>query len=144
MKNLNHIALLIAMSQIGIKEIAGPGHNPEILKYFEECGFLSITDDETAWCSAFMCWCNKKAGMPFPKNGLAAQSWLGWGTEVFEPEIGDKVILKRPPHVWTGHVGILLRRDGSNIWMVSGNANDQIGVGPYHGSQLLGYRRWEP
>ena len=43
-------AFLLALQEYGTKEIVGPKHNPEVLKYFHEAGFPQINDDETSWC----------------------------------------------------------------------------------------------
>ena len=65
----------IAIGQIGIKEIVGKEHNPEVLKYFKEIGHEWVKDDETAWCAAFVNWVLMKANKP--RSGkLNARSFL--------------------------------------------------------------------
>lgn len=134
--------LKIALAEYGIKETVGNLHNSEVLKYFHESGFSSVKDDETSWCSAFMCWCVMKAGLPHTQN-LMARSWLDWGTKVFTPEIGDIAVFWRESATspW-GHVGIYVRNDGTQVWTLGGNQNNEVSVKPYPGSKLLGYRRW--
>lgn len=90
----------IALSQYGLQETPGAASNREIEKYFEASGF-SFTDD-IAWCSAFMNFCQDKAGNT-PTCNLAAKSWLQWGEETKEPELGD---------IWTTTTGIYIRING--------------------------------
>lgn len=55
------IAYLIATTQVGVNEISGNKHNPKIVEYHQACT-LQASDDETAWCSAFVNWCYIIAG----------------------------------------------------------------------------------
>ena len=100
--------LKIAASQLGIKEIRGSEDNPQIVKYAQETGITSIDDDEVPWCSTFVNWCAKEAGLPM--SGKAnARSWISVGTTPQSPEPGDIVVFWRDSiHSWKGHVGILL------------------------------------
>lgn len=134
----------IALSQIGIKEIVGKQHNPEVLKYFHEIGHEWVKDDETAWCSAFVNWCAKKANKPF-SGKLNARSWLDVGVETKEPKPGDIVVLWREsPDSWKGHVGIFCREQGHYIYILGGNQKNSVCVQAYQKRQLLQYRRiWQ-
>lgn len=131
----------IALGEYGVTEWAGPRHNPEVLKYFRETGFPAVKNDETAWCSAFVAWCCLKAGLPHT-GSLMARSWLNWGKPVFEPQIGDIVVFWRNSlsSPW-GHAGFYVRNNGSKIWTLGGNQDNKVGIEPYFGINLLGYRR---
>lgn len=132
--------LRIALTQYGIREWSGANHNPEVVKYFTEAGF-DVKNDETSWCSAFICWCVQKAGLQHTRS-LAARSWLTWGEKTFEPALGDIAVLWRnDPQRWQGHVGIFVRQDGAKIWLLGGNQADGVNIQSYDGTQLLGYRR---
>lgn len=131
----------IALSQYGIAEWTGDKHNPEVLKYFTECGFTAVKDDETSWCSAFVCWCMHKAGKPHTKS-LAARSWLNWGETVMDPHVGDiAVFWRNEPRAWQGHVGFYIRNSGDRVWVLGGNQSNHVCIDDYPGIQLLGYRR---
>lgn len=131
----------IAISQIGIKEFVGSKHNPEVLKYFREIGHDWVKDDETAWCSAFVNWCLKKANKPI-SGKLNARSWLDIGEKVKVPQVGDLVILWRDdPASWKGHVGIFCREQGHYIYILGGNQKNSVCVQAYQKRQLLEYRR---
>ena len=43
-------AFYVSLGEFGVQEWSGNSHNPEVMKYFQECGFDTIKDDETAWC----------------------------------------------------------------------------------------------
>jgi len=136
-------AFEIALNQYGHREWDGLKNNPEILKYSRECGFSAtdVPSDEVSWCSAFMCWCQMKAGYQHT-NSLAARSWMDWGSLVTEPQIGDVTIFWRvKPNGWQGHVGFYIRRNNTRIWVLGGNQGNQVCISDYPASQLLGYRR---
>lgn len=135
--------LEIALGQYGIREIVGREHNPEVVKYFNEIGFTNIKDDETSWCSAALGWCAMKAGLSHTKS-LAARSWLNWGMEVQEPQLGDVAVFWRiDPNGPQGHAGLFIRKGESIIWVLGGNQGNSFSISPYPANQLLGYRRWE-
>lgn len=132
----------IALSQYGIKEISGEQDNPEVTKYFTEIGFDGKKlKDETAWCSAFVNWVAKKSNRSYSKK-LNARSWLKVGSPTATPIIGDVVVLWRSSRdSWKGHVGLYIREDEDNIWVLGGNQGNQVCIAPYPKYRLLQYRR---
>ncbi|WP_224984859.1 TIGR02594 family protein [Geomonas agri] len=64
----------IARKEIGQKEVAGHRDNPRILSYHATTT-LKATDDETPWCSSFVNWCLKQAGVK-GTDSAAATSWV--------------------------------------------------------------------
>lgn len=139
---MNTTLINIALSQIGIKEIAGRKDNPEVLKYFDELGFDGAKlKDETAWCSAFVNWVAKKSGVEFTGK-LTARSWLKAGEKVAKPKIGDIVVFWREsPRSWKGHVGFFIRETKDWIYVLGGNQADQVKISAYRKNRLLQYRR---
>lgn len=130
----------IALSQYGVKEIAGTANNRTIIEYAKESGFKWINNDETPWCSIFVNWCALKAGLP--RSGKAdARSWLAVGQEVKEPQLGDIVILKRGTAAWEGHVGIYINEANGFINVLGGNQSDQVKISSFGKTNLLGYRK---
>ena len=132
----------IALSQYGIKEVAGSVDNPEVLKYFDEIGFDgSKLHDETSWCSAFVNWVAKKAGKPY-SGKLTARSWLNVGQRVYQPQIGDVVVLWREsPSSWKGHVGLFIRETPKHIYILGGNQSNQVKISAFPKNRLLAYKR---
>ncbi|PQJ69115.1 MULTISPECIES: C40 family peptidase [Polaribacter] len=142
MKNL----LSVAINEIGVKEIAGSRHSKRILEYAKESGFPWVNDDETPWCSIFMNWVTKKAGLK-NSNSAAARSWLNVGESVNNPEPGDVVVYYRGDfNSWQGHVGIFMgfSADGSRIYTLGGNQLDAVSISAYAADKLLGFRRLNP
>lgn len=129
----------IALSQYGLQETPGAASNREIEKYFEASGF-SFTDD-IAWCSAFMNFCQNEAGNEATCS-LAAKSWLQWGEETKEPELGDVVVFHRgDPNSWTGHVGFFMCERYGFVWTLGGNQSNRVMISAYASSRVAGYRK---
>ena len=134
--------LEIALSQIGIAERKGKYDNPEILKYFTEIGFEgSHIKDETAWCSAYLNWVMKKAGL-LHTGRLTARSWLDLPNQVDKPKLGDIVIFWRQSiDSWKGHVGLYINETDQYIRVLGGNQGNKVAISLYPKYRLLGYRR---
>lgn len=129
--------LIIAISQIGIKEIPGEESNSQINKYLSTVDLPS--DDEIPWCSAFVNWCLVEAG----RQGTAtptARSFLHWGTPTFEPKTGDIVVLKRGTGHWQGHVGFFLDYHYAYIYLLGGNQSNSVCISLYKRKDILSYR----
>lgn len=141
MDNLNIQLLLTALSQIGTKEVPGPTHNKEVLKYFVGAGFPGIRDDETAWCGAFANWV--LATNKVKTSGkLTARSFLNVGTKIDNPKPGDLVIFWREdPASWKGHVGFFIREDKGLVYTLGGNQGNCVCIQAYNKDQVLGFRR---
>lgn len=136
--------LKIAIAELGQKEISGPQDNPTIVNYAKEAGFSWVDDDETPWCSIFVNWVAKKAGLQ--TSGKAnARSWLLEGIQVdTAPEPGDVVVFWRgSPDSWQGHVGFFFgfSIDGDRVYCLGGNQGNQVSVSAYSVDNILGFRR---
>lgn len=132
----------IALKEYGVKEWPGRSHNTRILQYMKESGFDFI-DDETSWCSIFVNWCAKKAGLKY-SGKPTARSWLDVGIDILEKDVqmGDIVIFWRDsPESWKGHVGIYISTDNEFIYVLGGNQNNMVCILPYTKLRVIGYRR---
>jgi len=131
--------LRIARLEIGVKEVPGAGNNPRIIEYHAATS-LKSTDDRTPWCSAFVNWCMKQAGIK-GTGSAAARSWLNWGVPIATPRAGCIVVFKRgaPP---SGHVAFCDHEDISNgiIRVVNGNMSDSVTISRLSVNGVLGYR----
>jgi uncharacterized protein (TIGR02594 family) len=127
----------IAKSEIGTKEIPGAKDNPRIVEYAATTS-LHADDDETPWCSSFVNWVVKQAGLK-GTGSAAARSWMTWGIPTPSPVPGCVVVLKRgaPP---SGHVTIYDRDNGDFIACIGGNQGDQVKISNYPKSDVLAYR----
>ena len=132
------------LSHYGMREVAGPSSNPEILAFFKELGYDYVNDDSTtAWCSAALSFYAKKCGYEYNKT-LAARDWLRIPKQivVLKPQLGDiAVFWRESPSSWKGHVGIFIARDGNIIYTLGGNQENQISIVGYPIDQLLGFRQ---
>jgi len=129
------------LGEYGLREIPGVENNPRIMEYFRWIGHSWVQDDEVAWCSAFLNWACLVTGLP--RSGkLDARSWLSVGTPVYDPVLGDVVVLWRESVAsWKGHVGVFIRQTDDQIYLLGGNQNNEVCIKPYSGGRLLGYRR---
>lgn len=139
------LALEVAWSARGQKEIPGEADNPFIVECFAAVGHPEIKDDETAWCAAFAGWALKKAGYAYLTD-LTARSYLNYGEHLDAPEVGALVIMWRvSPNSWQGHVGFVESFDADTVTILGGNQSNAVTsmtvprTGPK--SQILGYRR---
>ena len=129
------------LSLYGLKEVDGKESNPEIIKMGKELGYDIADDSTTAWCSLTINYVAKKCGYE-RTNKLDARSWLQMPIRVLQPTIGDVVVLWREsPDSWKGHVGLFIRMDEKNIWLLGGNQNNEINISPYPRERLLGIRQ---
>jgi uncharacterized protein (TIGR02594 family) len=136
--------LKIAINELGQKEISGSGNNPAIVNYAREAGFTWVNDDETPWCSIFVNWVAKKAGLQ-GSNKTNARSWLLTGLPVDNtPEPGDVVVFWRDqPDSWKGHVGIFFgfSIDARRVYCLGGNQGNQVSISAFPKDTVLGFRR---
>jgi len=139
--------LRYAIPELGQKEIPGHVHNKRIIDYAKEAGFDWVNDDETPWCSIFINWAAKKAGLQ-TSNSINARSWLLTGINVDStPEPGDIVIFQLDKYdTWKGHVGIFMgfSIDGARIYTLGGNHGKQVSITGYPKNMVLGFRRLSP
>lgn len=132
------IPLIIALSQIGTKEISGEESNSQINEYLKTVGQPS--DDSIPWCSAFINWCLEQAGIK-GTGSPAARSFSTWGTELIEPAVGCIVVLKRGTQSWQGHVGFYLSNTSAYIYLLGGNQSDSVCITPYLKESVISYRQ---
>jgi len=127
-----------AVKEIGVEEVPGPGDNLRILEYHNTTT-LKATDDSVAWCSSFVNWCMKQAGVQ-GSGSAAARSWLNWGKRLDSPRNGCVAVLKRGSNPTNGHVAFYVGEGSSNIRLLGGNQGDQVKVGAFPKTMLLSYR----
>lgn len=131
---------LLALAEVGEAEIATTRkNNRKIQEYLATVG-LPNDPDETPWCSAFVNWVLKKAGMS-GTNNAAARSWLKWGKPTTKPQPFDIVVFWRgEPTGWQGHVAFYISSTPTTIKVLGGNQGNKVSIAEYPKSRLLGYR----
>lgn len=132
--------LVAAFELLGLKEIVGSKHEPQVVQFFADAGHAWVKDDETAWCAAFAHSMLGQAGIK-GTGSLAARSYLDWGAPTDHPQRGDVVVFKRGSSSWQGHVAFYLGADKTHVWVIGGNQSNSVSVARYTKASLLGYRR---
>jgi uncharacterized protein (TIGR02594 family) len=122
--------LKAAFSRLGVSEIAGARHEKKVLEMYAAAGKPQASD-EVAWCSAFIAWCLKKAGLPH-SGSLMARSYTKYGIK----QDKKKRIPRGAICVWPrgndpvyGHVNFCLDDDGQTITCIGGNQENGKGGG---------------
>lgn len=136
-------AYQLAESNIGLKEIRGTRHNPEIVDFFAAVGHEWVKDDETAWCAAFVGAMLEEAGLKSTRK-LNARSYLKWGepVDIKDVRVGDILVFWRGKRdSWQGHVGFYVGHDGKRLNVLGGNQSNEVTIAPYPFGRLLGVRR---
>ncbi len=128
-----------AWADIGQSEIAGAGTNPRIAAYFRLAGHPEISDDETAWCAAFVGAGLEQAGIRCTRT-LAARSYLTWGVDAGGPQIGAITVLSRGRDPSLGHVGFLVGVSGTQVKLLGGNQSNSVSVASFDRARVLGFR----
>lgn len=130
--------LVEAVKHIGVKEIVGSAHNPEILRWAEVIGVSWYTNDEIPWCGLYIAYCAKMAGVQVVAAPLRALSWAEYGTAVTEPMLGDILTFKRDGG---GHVGIYVGEDDTYYHVLGGNQSNSVSVSRIAKTRLFKARR---
>ena len=140
MDNLQHpeVAWLTeARKHIGLKEIKGDKHHPEIVQFWKDIKRGGIKDDETPWCAAFVGAMLERVGVKSTRFE-SAKSYLDWGQVLTQPVVGCIVIFTREGG---GHVGFVVGRDTKgNLLVLGGNQGDEVNIRSFPVSRVTGYR----
>jgi len=132
--------LRIAYGEFGTREIPGAQHNPKIVEYLMSTDLAqkySSLPDETDWCSAFLTWCVKKAGLVSPNTALV-NPWRSWGKASNPPQRGAVTTF-----LWDdgwAHASIYLGEVGNYVVCLGGNQSDAVWFSVYHKKYVTSYR----
>ncbi|MEY2653120.1 MAG: hypothetical protein RLZZ524_147 [Pseudomonadota bacterium] len=129
--------LAIARPLLGLHEIRGAEHSPEILGMWRAIKRSGIQSDEVPWCAAFVGACLERAGIRSSRFESAA-SYLTWGVRLDGPVHGCIVIFSRDGG---GHVGFVVGQDSAGrLLVLGGNQGDQVSVKAFPRDRVTGYR----
>lgn len=130
----------IALKEYATHDIIGKASNSRVLEYFHDIGQKWVTDDDTAWCAAFVNWVLLKAGLP-TTGSLLARSFLTYGSKTTVPQVGDIVVFWRiSPSSIYGHVGFFIKEVDGKVYVLGGNQNDSVNITAFPKNQVLDYR----
>lgn len=150
MRRIESSAYELAQRFVGLREIPGSEHNPQILAMLR----LDMDwpdGDEVPWCSGFVNYCFWLLDLDRSRS-LRARSWLEVGEPIglhaAEPGF-DVVVLSRGPNPQPGpdvieapgHVGLYARHTSERVSLLSGNQSDTVNITAYDVDRVLGVRR---
>lgn len=130
--------LILAVGELGQKEVSGKESNPRIVEYLTSVGQLGI--DEIPWCSAFVNWIMESNYIKGTDSAMA-KSWSNWGKHT-ELRRGAIVIFNRGKDPRSGHVSILLDlcEDEDLIYCIGGNQRDRVSISAYKSKDVVASR----
>lgn len=127
----------LARKFVGLSEVKGSQHEPEILQMWRDIKRGGIKDDETPWCAAFVGAMLERAGVKSSRFE-SAKSYLQWGQQLVLPVPGCIVVFTRQGG---GHVGFAVGRDKpGNLLILGGNQSDAVNIRAFPVSRVSGYR----
>ncbi|MFQ2114751.1 TIGR02594 family protein [Aeromonas veronii] len=126
-----------ARRHIGLIEIKGPKHNPEIVAMWKAIKRGGIKDDETPWCASFVGACLERVGIQSTRFE-GARSYTSWGEKLEAPVAGCVVVFSRDGG---GHVGFVVGQDkAGNLLVLGGNQDDAVNVKSFKRHRATAYR----
>ena len=128
-----------AQKEMGEKEIPGSKDNPRIV-WYHSFTTLKATDDETPWCSSFMCAAAESTGFKSTKSARA-KSWLDYGIPGDGP-VGDIAIFTREGGGHVAFVNKKFTKGDAVVNCLGGNQSNRVKVSDYDSSRLVGFRRF--
>jgi len=131
--------LELAWGDPGVAETPGADHTHRVVRYYADVGHAQITNDETAWCAAFLGSCLERAGLASTRS-LMARSYSTWGEPLGEFRAGAVAVLSRTADPTLGHVGFLIGETADTVILLGGNQSDAVTVEAFPRSRLLGLR----
>ena len=131
--------LALAWADLGVSETPGADHTQRILAYYADVGHPHVTDDETAWCAAFLGSCLERAGIASTRS-LLARSYLEWGEPALSPRPGAIAVLSRGSDPALGHVGFIVGSTATHLILLGGTQSDAVTVEVFPRARLLALR----
>lgn len=129
--------IALARSLIGLHEVKGEKHNPEILSMWKDIKRGGIKNDDTPWCAAFVGAMLERAGIPSIRFE-SAKSYLDWGIKLASPVYGCVVVFTRDGG---GHVGFVVGKDpDGKLLVLGGNQGDSVNIKSFPLDRVSGYR----
>jgi uncharacterized protein (TIGR02594 family) len=129
--------VLEARKHLGLTEVKGAVHSPEILQMWKDIKRGGIKDDETPWCAAFVGAMLERVGCRSARFE-GASSYLKWGTALSHPILGCIVVFTRKGGA---HVGFVVGRDAKGqLLVLGGNQSDAVNIKAFGLTRVSGYR----
>lgn len=130
--------LTVGRKYLGVAEVEGPQHNPQILEFWKTVKLGGIKTDEVPWCAGFLGAVLELSSIRSTRAD-SARSYLSWGVALPDPAIGAIVVFDRGKGL--GHVGFIVGRDKkANLVVLSGNQSDKVTIAAFSADRVIGYR----
>jgi uncharacterized protein (TIGR02594 family) len=127
-----------ARGYLGMKEVVGARHNPDIVELWKKSHVPGVNDDETPWCAAFVSAVLEEVGIVSQRTGWA-RGYLSWGDRLLQPVKGCIVVFERGKNA--GHVGFCVGRAlNGDLMILGGNQSNMVTIAPFDRDRVLGYR----
>lgn len=133
----------LARTFVGIKEVKGIKHHPEIIRWLGKMGEFNNEakawwrDDETPWCGLFVGYVLGECGRYVVREWYRAKSWTQQMTKLDKPAYGCLAVMDR---VGGGHVGFVVGRDDKGRLMIlGGNQSDMVSIAPFNTSREMSF-----
>lgn len=130
---------------IGLHEIPGAMNEPKIVQLWRDAHMEYIHDDETAWCSAFVCAMLERSMINSTRKANA-RSFEHWGIDcndlgTSEIPLGAILVFNRPPNPEQGHVGFAVGiTPEGNLMVLGGNQSDKVSIATFKKGRLISAR----
>lgn len=140
-----------ARRHLGLREVPGPGDNPEIMGWARNLDQWYPGDD-TPWCGLFVAHCMALGAPSEPQdfNRLGARAWLEFGVDAIEQErVGDASLPMGAVAVfwrthrtrsWHGHVALVTGQNDGHVRVIGGNQDNGVSEAWFPRARLLGLR----
>lgn len=134
-----------ARALIGVKELAGPANNAQIMQWADDLDQWYPGDD-VPWCGLFVAHCMDKGapGEPQNFNRLGARQWMQYGMPADEaiPPLGAVIPMWRTHKTRSvnGHVAIVTGYNATHVRGIGGNQSDQVSELWFPRDRILGVR----
>jgi uncharacterized protein (TIGR02594 family) len=130
-----------AYKLMGVSEIVGSKHNPEILAWADKLSLKNVyTSDEIPWCGLFVAYVCLMAKKEVVKDPLWARNWNKFGTKEVCAKLGDILVFSRGSG---GHVGFYVGEDPKAYFVLGGNQGNTVSIVKISKSRCIGIRRPE-
>ena len=87
--------LALAWGDLGVAGASSTDHTARVVRYYADVGHAQITNDETAWCAAFLGSCLERAGEASTRSLMARSCLFAWGEPITEFRTGAVAVLSR-------------------------------------------------
>jgi uncharacterized protein (TIGR02594 family) len=132
--SFNRMILLVAVKEIGVKEVTGSKSNPMVVKYYSY-ERTKRGSDPINWSSAFVSYCIEKAGLK-SIDCNSSIAFKDWGIRSFIPVPGDVIVFEN-------HCGIFVEEKNGLLIVIGANKQNEVCAKGFPFSEVIAIRQAE-